>query len=128
MKRGLIKEILIAVGLGVAAGLIVAVITVALIVLRGGSVEYALVCSCSAIVIAVGFGLVYSGLTMFTADSVRSAYIFRFKRGKTKQTLGDELQPRDEDKKKFFVHIPQKYIGLYVSLGILVSYALMETL
>ena len=70
----------------------------------------------------------YSGLIMSTADSSRSTYIFRFKPGKTKRMLGDELQPRDEDKKRLFVHIPQKYIGLYVSIGILVSYVLTETL
>jgi len=129
MKRGLIKEILTAVGIGIAAGITVAAITIALILLCGGKIEYALVYSRSVTAVAVGFGLVYSGLVMFTTDgSRRSAHIFQFRLGKTKRTLGDELQPKDDDRKKIFVNISQKYVGLYVSLGILISYVLMETL
>ena len=129
VKRELIKEILTAVGAGIAVGITIAAITIALILSRGGKIEYALALSCSATAVAVGFGLVYSGLVMFTTDgSRRSAHIFQFRPGKTKRTLEDELQPKDEDRKKFFVNIPQKYVGLCASLGILISYVLMEIL
>ena len=58
----------------------------------------------------------------------RDAFIFHFRPGKTKRTLEDELQPRDEDKKPLFTSIPQRYVGLCVSVGMLVSSVLVEIL
>lgn len=127
MKNGLVKETLLAIGFGLAGGIALAVMAIALVVVRGGELEHAMRWGRAVAVIAGGGGLVYSGLVIFSEGNAwRDAFIFHFRPGKTKRTLEDELQPRDEDKKPFFAALPRKYVGLLVSGGLLLSSVLVE--
>ena len=129
MKAGLIKETLLAAGAGLAGGILVAAAAAVVVLLRGGNWENLLFWGRAVTTIAGGFGLVYSGLVLLSKDGAeRSAFAFHFRLGKRKRTLGDELQPRDDNKRAFFTDLPQKYVGLCVSLGILISSVLVEML
>lgn len=127
MKNRLIKETLLAIVIGLAGGFAVAAIAVMFVVLRGGTWVNAVAWGRAAAVIAGGFGLVYSGLLLFSdGNAWRDAFVFHFRPGKTKRTLEDELQPRDKDKKTFFTALPQKYVGLCASFGALMSSVFVE--
>lgn len=127
MKDRLVKEVLLATMIGLAGGFAVAAIAVMFVVLRGGTWVNAVAWGRAAAVIAGGFGLVYSGLLLFSdGNAWRDAFVFHFRPGKTKRTLEDELQPRDQDKKAFFAALPKKYVGLCASVGFLVASVLVE--
>ena len=127
MKKRLIKEVLLAGGIGLAGGLAIATLATVFVLLRAGTFARAVAWGRAAAVIAGGFGLVYSGLLLFSEGNAwRDAFIFHFRSGKTKRTLEDELQPRDKDKKAVFTALPQKYVGLYASFGALVSSMFVE--
>ena len=127
MKDRFIKEVLLSVVIGLAGGIAIAAIAAGIVLLSAGTLDYALSWGRAAAVIAGGFGLVYSGLLLFSdGNAWQDAFIFRFSPGKTKRTLEDELQPRDQDKKAFFAALPKKYVGLCASVGFLVASVLVE--
>ena len=127
MKKSPIKEVLLATGFGVAGGLAIAAIATGCVLLRAGTLAHAVAWGRAAAVIAGGFCLVYSGILLFSAGNAwRDAFIIHFRFGKAKRSLEDELQPRDQDKKPLFMTLPQKYVGLCVSMGVLVSSVLVE--
>lgn len=127
-KKGLLREILLALVIGVGAGVAVMVVSGAVTALRGGGLPGALMWGRAAAVVAGGFGLVYSGILLFTSDTDRGeAFIFQFRPGKTRRTLEDELQPR-ETGKKLFREMPRKHAALCVSIGLLCSSLMAEVL